>query len=541
MNREFDAVVIGAGHNGLVAANYLASAGLRVGVFERRHLVGGCITTEELIPNTPGFKINGGAIDHILIQRTPIIEDLKLSEYGLKYISIEPMFEVPFPESQGGPLRFYSALDKTVQEFARYSKRDSESYSRLCDEWMKEEALLEALMLDAPPKMDVLFGVRGIGTLLRNRSLLSAMPQASRVDFNVMVRTVLMSANQLINENFEDERVRVSLAALFSLIFSTMSPSLPGTGLMAIMHTMLYRTGLKRPLGGSGRLSESLKDSLLAKGGKVFLTSEVRRILVEGGRTAGVELADGSKVGAPVVVGALDPQVALTKLLEPDLLPDSIVRKLESLRITSYGMTMHAALHAVPSELREGAISRPGRSAGKLLAPSSLSEVERAYHTANFSGRLSDSPLVAVNFPTTYDPSLAPMGKHVLYCWAQFVPDRSPMTWEKDYAKFKEDSKNKIMSRLTQTWTDIPELVIDTLVETPGDLEQRLWIQRGNTQHIDPTLEQMYYYRPIPELSHYRTPIRGLYITGAGTHPGGGVSGMPGYNCARVILADFKR
>ena len=535
---SYDCVVVGGGHNGLVAANYLARAGLRVAVFERRGVLGGCCTTEELLPYAPGFKVNGGAIDHILIQRTPIIRDLGLERFGLKYVSLEPMFEVPFGD--GRVLPFYGSLEKTVDEFAKFSHRDAQNYMRLAKEWLKQESLLEALMLDAPPKISELLGVKGIGRALFRSSTLSALPDAVSVDFNTMVRTIVISANQLLNEEFEDEHVKVGLSAIFSLIFSTMSPSLPSSGLMAIMHTMLYKTGLKRPLGGSGRLVEALAASLKSYGGEVYSGAEVRKILVEGGSVAGVELADGRRVEAKIVVSNVDAQRTLTKLVEPGTISDDLQRKLRSLRITSYGMTFHAALHTLPemSLLNGGRIQSP--TSGKLIALDTLENIEKAYHQANSTRTLSAEPLLAVNFPTTYDPSLAPMDKHVLYCWAQFVPDDSPMIWEKDYHTFREDAYRKIFERLTKYWPSLQDLIIDSTVETPGDLEQRIWIPRGNTQHIDPTLEQMYYYRPIPELSHYRTPIRGLYLTGAGTHPGGGISGMPGYNAAKTILKDLR-
>jgi phytoene dehydrogenase-like protein len=535
---DYDCVVVGGGHNGLVAACYLARAGLRVGVFERRTVLGGCCTTEELLPYAPGFKVNGGAIDHILIQRTPIIRDLGLESYGLRYVSLEPMFEVPFDD--GKNLAFYSSLEKTAEEFAKFSVKDSTNYLRLARQWLKEESLLEALMLDAPPKISELLGVRGLGRALFRSSMLSALPDAAAIDFNSMVRTIVISANQLLNEEFEDEHVKVGLSAIFSLIFSTMSPSLPSSGLMAIMHTMLYRTGLKRPLGGSGKLVEALAGYLKSHGGEILLGAEVRKILVNHGSVVGVELADGSRVDAKIVVSNVDAQRTLTKLVEPGVVPEDLQRKLRSLRITSYGMTFHAALHTLPRMVMPNGGSTRSPSSGKLLALDTIEDIEHAYHQANSTRALSPKPLLAVNFPTTYDPSLAPMDKHVVYCWAQFVPDDSPMIWEKDYHTFKEDAYRKIVERLESYWPDLGGLMIDSVVETPGDLEQRIWIPRGNTQHIDPTLEQMYYYRPTPELSHYRTPIRGLYITGAGTHPGGGISGMPGYNTAKTILRDLQ-
>lgn len=535
----YDAVVVGGGHNGLVAANYLARAGLRVAVFERRSVLGGCCTTEELLPYAPGFKVNGGAIDHILIHRTPIIRDLGLERFGLKYVSLEPMFEVPF--SDGRVLALYSNLEKTVEEFARFSPRDARNYRRLAEEWLKEEALLERLMLDAPPKISDLLGVRGVAKALFGSSLLSAIPEAASVDFNTMVRTVVISANQLLSEEFEDDHVKVALSAIFSLIFSTMSPSLPSSGLMVIMHTMLYRTGLKRPLGGSGKLVEALAASLRSLGGEVHCGVEVRKIVVRNGCVVGVELADGKTVEARIVVSNVDARRTLTRMVEPDAVPEDLRRKLRSLRITSYGMTFHAALHTLPEMRRPNRDNVVSASSGKLVVPETLEEIEKAYHTANSSRLLSPKPLLAVNYPTTYDPSLAPMDKHVLYCWAQFVPDDSPMVWDKDYHVFREDAYRKIFERLTEYWPNLGDLIIDSMVETPGDLEERLWIPRGNTQHIDPTLEQMYYYRPLPELSQYRTPIRGLYLTGAGTHPGGGISGMPGYNTAKTILRDLRK
>ncbi|MEM3857739.1 MAG: NAD(P)/FAD-dependent oxidoreductase [Thermoprotei archaeon] len=534
----YDVVVVGAGHNGLVCANYLAKEGLRVAVIERRGIAGGCCTTEELIPGAPGFKMNGGAIDHILIQRTPIAKDLELERFGLKYIELDPMFQVPFQD--GSVVSFHRDLEKTINEFSRFSVKDAERYRKLTGEWLKQESLLEALMLDAPPRMDELLGIRGVARVFFRQSILSRLPDVGSVDFNSMVRTTLISADQLLREEFEDEHIRVALSSLFSLIFSASAPSMPGSGLMVILHTMLYRSGLKRPLGGSGKLVDALVGALHSHGGEVILGSEVRRILIEEGRVRGVELSDGRLIGSKIVVSSVDAQRTLLKMVDPDVVPEETVRRLENLKITSYGMTLHAALHTLPQPSSVFGKKLSARS-GSLLALDSLEEIERAYYSANTGRRLSERPLLAVNFPTAYDPSLAPMGKHVLYVWAQFVPDDSPRIWEKDYSSFRKDAEEKISKRLSEFWPAIPDVEIASTVESPADLEQRIWIQRGNTQHIDPTLEQLYYYRPLPELSHYSTPIRGLYLTGAATHPGGGISGMPGYNAARAVLRDHIR
>lgn len=532
---EFDVVVIGAGHNGLVAANYLARKRLKVGVFERRGVVGGCCTTEAPFSRAKDFMINGGAIDHILIHGTSIIHDLELERFGLKYLRLEPMFEVPFED--GKNVVFYSDLKKTVSIFEQFSKRDAQRYETLVREWLKEEELLRSLMLDAPPKISELFGVniRSLGRLLSRSSLLGAIPAAAQVDFDSMIRTVVVPANQLLKEEFEDEHIRVALSALFSLIFSTMSPSLPSSGLMVIMHTMLYRTGLHRPVGGSGMLPLALVRALESLGGSVFTNTQVRRIVVEDMSVKGIELSNGEFVGAKIAISNVDAKRTLTKLVEPDLISSELRRKLENLRITSYGMTFHAALNSLPKMNGDTSLLQ----AGKLIVPDTIDAIENAYYVANSTHRLSPMPLLAANFPTTYDPSLAPLDRHVLYTWAQFVPDNSPMIWEEGYSAFREDAEAKIKKRLFDHWPDLERMIVDTFMETPGDLEQRLWIQRGNTQHIDPTLDQLYYYRPTPELSQYRSPVRGLYLTGAATHPGGGISGMPGHNTAKVILRDI--
>lgn len=533
---DYDVVVVGGGHNGLVAAAYLARQGLKVAVFERRRVLGGCCTTEELIPGAPGFRINGGAIDHILIQRSPVVRDLQLETFGLKYVKIEPMFQVPFED--GSVLNLYSDFDKTVKEFSRFSQHDAQRYDKLGREWLREEAVLEATMLDAPPRMDELLGIRGIAKIFMRQSVLSRLPDISSIDFNSMVRTVLMPANQLLREEFEDEHVKVALSSVFSLIFSTSTPSMPGSGLMVILHTMLYRTGLMRPLGGSGKLAETLAAAVTRFGGSVFPGEEVRTVLTEAGRAVGVELSNGRRISSKAVVSSVDAQRTLLKMVEPGSVPEDLARRLRGLRITSYGMTLHAALHDLP-KMADPWSRSDNPSTGKLLGLGSLDEIERAYYTANSSSRISPKPLLAVNYPTTYDPSLAPLGKHVLYTWAQFVPDESPMTWSKEYPDFKADAKNKIESRLATFWPGLEQLKVAEVVETPGDLEARLWIQKGNTQHIDPSLEQLYYYRPLPEFSHYRTTVKGLYLTGAATHPGGGVSGMPGWNTAKTLLHDW--
>jgi phytoene dehydrogenase-like protein len=522
-SNDYDAILIGGGHNGLTCAGYLARSGLRVLVLERRPIVGGAVCTEEVIP---GYKIDVGSSAHIMIHLTPIVRDLELERYGLEYIDMDPFAFYPLPDASGA-ISFYRDFNKTYASIERISPCDAEAYHQFVEFWRPiNEGVFDAFL--NPPSMLRLFGGVAKGQVLSGQ-LTNTIET---------VRRLFSSYGQLIGETFESEAMRAAMTWLAAQ--SGPPPDELGAGDFFGWHTMLHQSGAKHPKGGSGMLTQAMAHSLEASGGVVRLDAPVKRILVRGGRAEGVELRDGEQISAPLVISNAHVITTLLDLLGEQHLPGDMATRVRRIRVgNGFGMTVRCAASELPDYLAAPSGGRPHESHHglQLLAPT-MQYVRDAY--TDFScGLPSRNPAVIAMTFSAIDPIVAPPGKHTVFLWAQYFPYEmaNGVQWD----DIREQTAESILEVLYRYAPNMRGAILERFIQTPLDLERRLGLLRGNVMHVEMSLDQMFFFRPLPELASYRTPVRGLYMTGASMHPGGGVFGASGYNTARVVLSDRRR
>lgn len=520
---DYDVIVVGSGHNGLTCAGYLAKAGKRVLVLERRPIVGGAVCTEEVIP---GYKIDVGSSAHIMIHLTPIVRDLQLEQHGLEYIDMDPYAFYPLPDGSGS-ISFYRDLEKTCASIATVSPRDAEAYRSFMAFWKPlNEAVFDVFL--NPPSVTRLFGSVAASV--------PRLPGGTRAPLEV-TRKLFTSYGQLIAETFESDAMRAAMTWLAAQ--SGPAPDEIGAGDFFGWHSMLHTSGAKHPRGGSGMLTQAMARSLASMGGDVVLDAPVKRIIIENGAVRGVETEDGQRYSAPVVISNAHVLTTMLKLVGAQYLPNPLVHRLNNLRIgNGFGMTVRCAADELPDYLAAPSGGRPHESHHglQLLCPS-MNYVRRA-HEDYLRGEPSKDPAVIAMTFSAIDPEVAPPGKHTVFLWAQYFPYE--LSGGRQWADIREGVADNILEVLYKYAPNMRGKIIDRFIQTPLDLEQRLGLLRGNVMHVEMSFDQMFFFRPLPELAGYRTPLKGLYLTGASTHPGGGVFGASGYNTARTVLNDQR-
>jgi len=538
---RFDVIIIGAGHNGLVCAAYLLKAGYRVLLLEKRSVPGGAATTEEALPETaPGFKFNLCAIDHEFIHLSPVVEELQLEKFGLEYLYCDPVVFCPHPDG-----RFFlgqRSVDETCANIARFNPQEAERYRRFIDYWQQVISGLVPIF-NAPPK--------SILNILRNYDLdaledmLSVVGSPNKaLDF---LRTMLTSAEDLLDEWFEEPWLKAPLARLASEL--GLAPSQKNLAIGAMMMALRHHPGMARPKGGTGALIDALLKRIFQDGGQVLTDQTVERVLVDKGRAIGVQVAGGREYRATHgVISNLDAKRLFLDLMEPGVVDaaDSKLRDRLDKRIINNNESLLKIDCALSEPLRfEHHEHRDEYLIGSVLIADSVEQVETAHHEAA-RGRIPDQdPSMYVVMPTQLDPSMAPEGKHTL--WIEFFAPYqiagaegtgfNGTGWTED---LKQQVGDRVLNKLADYSPNLKDSIIARRIESPAELGQRLGAYRGNYYHVDMSLEQMVFLRPLPEIANYQTPIKGLYLTGAGTHPGGSISGMPGRNCANAFLASQR-
>ncbi|MBR8827492.1 MAG: NAD(P)/FAD-dependent oxidoreductase [Gomphosphaeria aponina SAG 52.96 = DSM 107014] len=537
----YDAIIIGAGHNGLVCAAYLLKAGYRVLLLEKRPVPGGAATTEYAMADTaPGFKFNLCAIDHEFIFLGPVIEELALQKYGLEYRYCDPTVFCPHPD--GKYFLAHKSLEHTCAEIARYSERDAAKYKEFTYYWQR---LMRAIapIFNAPPQS--LIQIAGNYNLERVQDVLAVAGSPKKaLDF---LRTMLSSPEDILNEWFDTEIVKAPLARLMAEIGAP--PSQKGMASGAMMIAMRHSKGVGRPRGGTGELTQALVNLVTSKGGVILTEQTVKQVLVEEGRAVGVRVAQGKEYGAKVgVVSNIDAQRLFLQLINPADLDaaDPDMRSRIERKIVNNNETILKIDCALAEPLRFEAYDHKDEYLmGTVLIADSLLHVEQA-HALPMMGQIPDSnPSMYLDVPTVLDPSMAPPGKHTL--WIEFFAPYQIAGAEGtglNGTGWTDDLKNKVADRvidkLAEYAPNVKQAIMARRVESPAELGERLGSYKGNYYHIDMSLDQMIFLRPLPEIANYKTPIKGLFLTGAGTHPGGSISGMPGRNCARVIIQSEK-
>ena len=525
----YDAIVVGAGHNGLVTACYLARAGLRVLVLERRYLVGGACVTEETFP---GFKVSTAAYVNSLF-RKEIVRDLRLAEYGFEVLPRNPSSFTPYPD--GRSLLLGPDLTLNHREISKFSRRDAERYPQYEAMLERVAAFVEPTLTMTPP--DLLNpGVRGLWRLLGlGRSFQRLGPAASDA-----VEVLTGSARAVLDRWFESAELKSTLAT-DAVIGAMASPSMPGTAYVLFHHVMGETDG-KRGVwgyvrGGMGGLTQALARAAQDLGAVIRCEAEVSRILVRDGRVTGVALADGDEYRAPIVASNADARVTFTRLLDPRALPPEFLADVGRISYDSASLKINVALAELPS-FRACPGTGPGpQHHGTIHICPDLDYIERAYDDAKY-GRPSQRPVLECTIPSVVDPTVAPPGQHLMSIFVQYAPYAlREGTWD----ELGEGFADRCFDLLDEYAPNFRRAVLARQVLTPLDLERTFNLTGGNIFQGAMIPSQLFSFRPVPGYAGYRTPVGGLYLCGAAAHPGGGVMGTPGWNAAREILGARRR
>ena len=527
--KRYDTIIIGGGHNGLTAAFYLASAGLTPLVLERRDVVGGAAITGEL---HPGFRCP--TLAHATGPLHPdVIRDMQLRRHGVQMIEPDLRLFAPLPD--GGALRLYEQAERSAEEIAKLSTRDAERY-REFDTVLRQLAELVAdalwrtpLSLDSPTANDVWH-------LLKTGRRFHALGKSNGFR---LLRWLPMPVADLVTEWFETDIVRAVIAArgIYGTFFG---PRSAGSGAALLLQAAL--NGHVTPTatsarGGMGAITQAMAVAVKAAGGDVRTGADVARVTIKDGTAAGVVLADGEEIPAGTVVSNADPKHTLLRLVGPGELDPGFVAKIQHYRTAGTLAKMNIALDGLPrfTALKSATTTESAAAlSGRIHIGPDLDYLERAFDAAKY-GRFSERPYLDITIPTLSDPALAPDGRHVLSVCAQFAPHTLR---DDDWKKQRDALGDVIVKALAEYAPNITGLILHRQVITPSDLEATYGLTGGHIFHGEHALDQLFTMRPLLGWAQYRTPINGLYLCGAGTHPGGGVTGACGMNASREILKD---
>jgi phytoene dehydrogenase-like protein len=521
---RYDAIIIGAGHNGLVTACYLARAGKKVLVLERRDVVGGACVTEEV---WPGFKVSTAAYVNSLF-RKEIVDDLKLKENGFELLERVPASFSPFPD--GRYLLMGGDRELTRREIAKFSARDAEQYPKYEAMLERVADVIEPTLVQRPPNI-----LRpGLMDLWRTYKLGRSF-QAMGEGMSEAVEVLTGPARTILDRWFESEQLKATLAT-DAIIGAFAAPSMPGTAYVLFHHVMGETNG-KRGVwayvkGGMGGLTQALARVARAHGAEVRTGADVRQILVKDGAVTGIALASGDEYQSRIVASNADCHVTFHKLMDPRLLPPAFAEAIGRIGYESASLKINVALERLPSfKALPGHEPGPQHHGTVHLCPDQ-DYIERAYDDARY-GRPSKDPVLECTMASAVDPTVAPPGKHLMSMFVQYAPYKlREGTWD----EIKDRFADRCFDVLEEYAPGFKSSVIARQVLSPLDLERTFALTGGNIFQGAMTLNQLFALRPVPGWSGYATPIRGLYLCGSAAHPGGGVIGAAGWNAARVIL-----
>jgi phytoene dehydrogenase-like protein len=516
-----DAIVVGAGLNGLVAAAYLARGGRRVLVLESRDAVGGTAVTEEL---APGFRCD--TLQHdVGWLPDDLVADLGLD--GVELLRPDP--PVVTPLGGGRSLSLSRDPARTAAALRAFSPADAGRWEEFHRRMTRLAGFLQALYVEPPPQ-PLRMGLRDLPTVLGHGRRFRALGKQGMVD---LLRVLPMSVAELLDDWFETDALKGMLAA-GAVPGLQHGPRAGGTA-FGLVHHLVGLGGFRTRAvvrGGVGALAQALADAARRHGAEIRTGANVRGVIVRGGRTAGVALAAGEELPAATVVSALDPRTTLLGLVEPDALDPELIRAVRCIRFRGAIAKVNLALSAAP---RFADVEwAPG--AAIAICPS-LDYLERAYDHTKY-GEMSAKPALEVRMPSASDASFAPAGKHVLSVLVQYAPYRLDGGWTDAQ---RDALGDRVVATLAEHAPGLPASILHRQILTPADIEARWGLAEGNLYHGEPSLDQILFMRPLPGWSRYRTPVDGLYLCGPGTHPGGGLTGVAGRNAARVVLRETRR
>jgi phytoene dehydrogenase-like protein len=526
----YDAVIIGGGHNGLVAAAYLARAGLRTVVCERRHLVGGAAVTEEIFP---GFKYTEASYVVSLL-RPEIIRELRLPEHGFASLPLDGTF-TPLDD---GYLWRTNDHAHTLREIRRWSRNDAEAYEEYGQLMAEMARFIKPILSVIPPdagRIDLREWLPFLGLAQSFRDL----PQDYQATF---IQLMTMSAVDFLRQWFETDPLIATVAAS-GVIGTFQGIRSPGTAYILLHHYMGEIDGVYRawgiPRGGTGGISEAIASAARSVGAEIRLEAPVARILTKRGRAVGVALESGAEILADSVLSSADARVTFLDLLEPGTLDPSVEAAVRRYKFRGSSGKVNLALDGLPDFTSLPNSTTTEHLRGATTISPSVDYMERAYDDAKY-GRFSRQPFVDVVIPTLVDPSMAPPGKHVMSCFVQYAPYHleDGRTWDDS---MRESFGDAVVGAISRFAPNLPDLILHRQILTPLDMERIFGLSEGNIFQGELSLEQLFWTRPVPGYARFATPVRGLWMCGSSTHPGGGIMGAPGRIAAFEVLQAKRR
>ncbi len=526
MNKQkYDAIIIGGGHNGLVTAAYLAKAGKKVIVLEKRHLVGGASVTEEIFP---GFKFT--VFSYVVsLMRPDIVRDLQLAKHGLTILPLESTLS-PLPN--GDCLYRDGDHYRTLRDIARFSENDAGAYDEYGRSMYFMAKAVKYILGKLPPDP----------TSYNPKELLSLVDMARHFlglgedKLYLLAKLMTMSAADFLEQWFESEPLKGTMSAS-GIIGTFMGPRSPGTAYVLLHHYMGEIDGAFRAWGfakgGTGGIANAIARAAESFGAEIRVNAPVEQVVVKNGRATGVALENGDELTADTVVSSLDPKLTFLKMVEPKHLPTELVDDIRKFIVRGSSGKVNLALDALP-DLR--CMPGPGRHlAGAISISPSVDYIERAYDEAKY-GAFSKRPYIDTILPSVIDPGMAPPGKHVMSCFVQYAPHNITGGWDNQK---REAFGDAVVDTLSEYIPNLKDIILHRQVLTPADMEEMIGLSQGNIFQGELSLSQLFFLRPAAGWAKYRTPIKGYWQCGSGTHPGGGIMGAPGQLAARGILKTF--
>jgi phytoene dehydrogenase-like protein len=526
----YDAVVVGAGHNGLTAAAYLARAGLQTLVLERREIVGGCCVTEEI---APGCRASTTSYIASML-RPEVVSELALADHGLRMIPCDPAIQVPFPD--GHVLPWWADRERARREFAKISSQDAARFVQVDDQLRKLARYLQPFFLEPPPEFDTA-SLKGWTDLFRVGRRFRGI---SNREIAQLVSFLTGSLGEFLDQNYESEKIKTMFLAN-NVYGKHGGPYQPGTSIGLLFHLLSggeneLQGFYGHVMGGMGSITQALAAAGKELGVEILPSAQVVRIEVRHGRAHSVVLQDGTELRARMILSNADPKRTFVGLLDPKELPEDFLFAVRGIKMDGPCAKVNMVLAEEPRFTGTSPQATPLERTFYTLVPS-LEFAERCYDVAKF-GELPEELWVDCVVSSNADDSLVPPGKHILTCFAQYVPySLRQGNWDQK----RELLGDRVVRKIAEYAPNVPGAIIARQVLTPLDLERTYGLTEGNIFHGDLRVEQLFFMRPVPGWSQYRTPIAGLYLCGAGTHPGGGVTGAPGRNAAHQALRDWRK
>ena len=535
---RYDAIIIGGGHNGLVTAAYLARAGKKVCVLERRHVLGGCANTEEL---WPGYKVSTAAYVVSLLE-TQIMADLRLAENGLKILRRNPSSFTPLLD--GRSLTLGPDMPANQKEIAQFSQADAEEYPRYCQQLERIAQVVEPLMQQPafnPLPLSAGWRSRSLPAKVKDSARLFGLYQALSElgdDLPDAMDLLMGAARPVLENRFESEVLRATLGT-DAIIGSFQSLSSPGSAYV-LLHHVMGKAGGERGVwgyvqGGMGTLSDALASVCQSLSVDIYRESEVRRVLVEEGVVVGVTLEDGRLIEAPIVASSVDANLTFNRLVKAGDLPETFMRAVNRIDYSSASMKINLALSEIPQFTCRKSDGVGPHHHGTIHISPTMGYIERAYADA-VAGWPSTEPVLEITIPSSVDSSIVPEGKHLMNVFVQFAP--YTLSEGKHWDDIKEDFADRCIQLLARYAPNVPDSIEHRQVLSPLDLEREFGLTGGNIMQGAMSPNQLFFNRPVTGWADHRTPLVGLYLCGAASHLGGGVMGTCGRNAAAAILKD---